>query len=750
MHPYVAIPATVALVWRAYSRKSLTPAGIVTAALTAIVHAIHPWSVFFAMLVVFFLAGTSVTKVKHHVKASLTLSSSGSSGGEGTRTHIQVLANSFVASVLILLHYRQLLARDKKDDASQECWPYGEDLPVVGIISNYAAVAADTFSSELGILSKSRPRLLTSWNLRQVPPGTNGGITLWGTVAGFLGASTIALTSVLLLPFCSVGSTSKAGKLIGDNQLGLENGSGWALREKVALAFAITIWGGMGSLVDSAFGGWLQASVIDSKTGKVIEGNGGAKVPLIASHIKKDDNGGSRRVESGAGLLDNNAVNILMAMTMSLGGITFFTFIKTTCKSKLAALHSSSQLARHFRTFTLSMAPFLKQSTVAGIRRAIDEATANKNRIPGCVFMAVNKNGKTLIDHASGDRGLDTRAPMTLDSVFWIASCTKMICGIAAMQLVEQGQLRLDDADHLEEICPELKKIRILKNVDEYGKPELIDKKNRMTLRMLLTHTVPALTVAETRQVGIDWAGRAIERASGMTLSGYMQKSIFQPLGLKSFCFFPTAEMKNDLVHMHHREPDGNLRERDHLYRRPLLVDDDDISKVHNSGGHGCFARPAEFCDILSTLLNSGTSPKTSARILSSTSVTEMFTNQIPQFPNFGRRGIAVVKPDLANPMSDLYPQPLEQPQGWGITFMLTIHEGATGRGRNTAMWAGLPNLFWWCDREKGVAGMIAAQILPFADAEVMDLWTKLEVMIYADLEEGKGRVSAKMRHPPL
>lgn len=63
MHPYIAVPATCALVYRAWSRKSLTPAGIVTAALTAIVHAIHPWSIFFALLVVFFLAGTAVTKV---------------------------------------------------------------------------------------------------------------------------------------------------------------------------------------------------------------------------------------------------------------------------------------------------------------------------------------------------------------------------------------------------------------------------------------------------------------------------------------------------------------------------------------------------------------------------------------------------------------------------------------------------------------------------------------------------------------
>ena len=63
MRPEIAVPATLALVYRAYSRRSLTPAGIAVAALTAVVHAVHPWSVFFALLTVFFLSGTAVTKV---------------------------------------------------------------------------------------------------------------------------------------------------------------------------------------------------------------------------------------------------------------------------------------------------------------------------------------------------------------------------------------------------------------------------------------------------------------------------------------------------------------------------------------------------------------------------------------------------------------------------------------------------------------------------------------------------------------
>ncbi|KAL9029347.1 MAG: hypothetical protein Q9180_007040 [Flavoplaca navasiana] len=133
------------------------------------------------------------------------------------------------------------------------------------------------------------------------------------------------------------------------------------------------------------------------------------------------------------------------------------------------------------------MVSTLKQSAAAEIRHAIDQVTAESNKVPGCVFCVVNKDGKILFEHASGKKGAGTQAPMTLDSIFWIASCTKMICGIAAMQLCEQGKISLDDAGRLGEVCPELRKMRILKSVDKYGNTEMVDKANRITLRMLLT-----------------------------------------------------------------------------------------------------------------------------------------------------------------------------------------------------------------------------------------------------------------------
>lgn len=63
MKPIIAIPATCLLVYRAWSRRSLTPLGTIVAGLTAIVHALHPSPVPFALLVVFFLGGTKASKV---------------------------------------------------------------------------------------------------------------------------------------------------------------------------------------------------------------------------------------------------------------------------------------------------------------------------------------------------------------------------------------------------------------------------------------------------------------------------------------------------------------------------------------------------------------------------------------------------------------------------------------------------------------------------------------------------------------
>lgn len=111
-----------------------------------------------------------------------------------------------------------------------------------------------------------------------------------------------------------------------------------------------------------------------------------------------------------------------------------------------------------------------------------------------------------------------------------------------------------------------------------------------------------------------------------------------------------------------------------------------------------------------------------------------MFTNQIPDFPDFARQLIPAAKPEQTNAAPELYPQEGNPPQGWGLSFMMTVEAGATGRGRNTGWWAGIANLFYWVDREKGVAGMIASQVMPFGDLNVMGQWFACEKAVYDSL----------------
>lgn len=305
-------------------------------------------------------------QVKHDIKAQLTQSATGASGGEGARNHIQVIANSGVASVLILLHYWHLKSSGRYYYSKDLCWERRSDALVIGIVayvshltnriydsdnpSNYAAVAADTFSSELGILSKSKPRLITApWRI--VPPGTNGGVTATGLAAGALGALILAGTSTLLMPFCY----------------------NWNMTEKVTYTLGMTAAGFSGTLLDSLLGALFQASVVDVHSGRVVEGEGGRKV-LVHSHpqnykksaqLRSDvsshqegkagiakstgtDVGGSaqakrtmqkagasgdqvadaqhesRRIEVGSDVLDNNAVNLLMAALVSGGAMVVY------------------------------------------------------------------------------------------------------------------------------------------------------------------------------------------------------------------------------------------------------------------------------------------------------------------------------------------------------------------------------------------------------------------------------------------
>lgn len=283
------ITATIGLVTFALAKNKLTPGGIIVAIIVATIHMLDPYPVFFWLLVPFFLLGVLVTKIGHAEKARLTKSSDGSSGGEGPRGWMQVVANGGVASILIALH-TYLSASTPFMALRAGVFP-GLHAPVlqqllpIGIIAHYGAVAADTFGSELGILAKSTPVLVTApW--KKVPRGTNGGITIeglgYGLLASFL-ITCIAYAGTYFMPPYKALNTQTA----------------------------ILVWliGAFGSVIDSILGATVQATVTDRGSGKVVEGIGGQRVKVLE---------GGSRVQLGRDILTNNGVNLAMAALTSV------------------------------------------------------------------------------------------------------------------------------------------------------------------------------------------------------------------------------------------------------------------------------------------------------------------------------------------------------------------------------------------------------------------------------------------------
>lgn len=225
----------------------------------------------------------------HNAKAHLTQSASGGTGGEGARRSAQVFANSGFACVLILLH--AWLLNSTPFISSTVSLSAGPHLPAlqkllpVGIIAQYAAVAADTFSSELGILSRGDPFMITSpW--RKVPKGTNGGVSVDGLAYGALGSALLTLVAGIAMYLAApkeVMEMKTAGLLVG-----------------AGLA---------GSIIDSILGALVQVTVTDKRSGKVVEGAGGQRVKVLPN---------GSRVQIGADWLTNNGVNFVMAALASL------------------------------------------------------------------------------------------------------------------------------------------------------------------------------------------------------------------------------------------------------------------------------------------------------------------------------------------------------------------------------------------------------------------------------------------------
>ncbi|WP_315836347.1 serine hydrolase domain-containing protein [Bradyrhizobium prioriisuperbiae] len=380
-------------------------------------------------------------------------------------------------------------------------------------------------------------------------------------------------------------------------------------------------------------------------------------------------------------------------------------------------------------------------------------AAAESGAIPGVVATAAT-GSDVIYQGAFGKRDLSKDQPMTGDSVFWIASMTKAVTTAAAMQLVEQGKLSLDDP--IGKVLPDLASPQVLEGFGSDGAPKLRPAKGPITLRQLMTHTAgfcydiwngdmatylektgtpgvttclnaalktPIMTDPGTRWeygTNIDFVGKAVEAVSGKKLDAYLRDHMFTPLGMSDTGFKISDAMRTRLVGMHARGPDGSLT--------PIPFELEQEPEFHMGGG-GLYSTARDYLQFTQMILNKGRG--NGQQVLKPETVALMGQNHIGELQ---MTKLTTAAAPLSNDV-DLFPDMVKK---WGLSFLINTAKTPEGRSPGSLFWAGLANTYYWIDPSRDVSGVILMQVLPFADHKCLDAFAGFERGVYASLDEGK------------
>ena len=369
---------------------------------------------------------------------------------------------------------------------------------------------------------------------------------------------------------------------------------------------------------------------------------------------------------------------------------------------------------------------------------AVLHSAVDQHKIPAVAAIAGTGDAITY-SGAFGTRDAASGVPVTLDSIFAIASMTKAITSAAAMQLVEQGKLTLDEpaSKHL----PELGTLRILNGFDFSGKPILRTATKQVTLRHLLTHTSGFVydiwheAMFKYTSAGGDatkvlafepgtkwhygpstfWAGRLVEAVSGMDLEKYFQQNILGPLGMKDTTFVFPKEKYERLVGRYQREANGSLTPAARNVPTPPTV-------YHGDGG--LFSTAPDYLKFTQMFLNRGAGPG-GKRILNEKTVALMSANGTGHM-SAGR--LKTVRPTLSNDV-DFHPGNDDR---YTLGFLMNPAAVPGARSAGSLAWAGLYNTYYWIDPKRDICGVIMMQLLPFADKEAAGLLNDFQRAVYS------------------
>lgn len=376
------------------------------------------------------------------------------------------------------------------------------------------------------------------------------------------------------------------------------------------------------------------------------------------------------------------------------------------------------------------------------ITTALQDAIAAAG-IPGAVAMVGDRGGvREAI--AVGQRG--NGAAMTLDTVFQLASMTKAVVSVAAMQLVEAGRLALDAP--IGELLPDLAAPRVITGFDADGSAETRPAVRPITLRHLLTHTSglgydfvhadlarargpagppPPGTMASLSApllfdpgerwaygISTDWVGLAVEAASGQRLNAYVAANITGPLGMVDSGFGLGGVDPARLVANVARSEDGGVK--------PFPLEIGGGAGEFISGGAGMVGTAGDYLRFARMLLNGGSLD--GVTILTAASVAEMARNQIGTL----RAGVMETTMPMLSRRVEWFP---EMTAGWGLGFLINPEPGADGRAANSLAWAGICNTFFWIDPASDRCAVLLMQLLPFADPGALAVLSAFERAVY-------------------
>ncbi|TGO82589.1 hypothetical protein BPOR_0798g00020 [Botrytis porri] len=398
------------------------------------------------------------------------------------------------------------------------------------------------------------------------------------------------------------------------------------------------------------------------------------------------------------------------------------------------------------------------------------ESATFAGKIPGAVTVASNATKSFTHCSAYGLRSLhpSSSTPLKTDVILAIASCTKLLTSIFALQCVERGQFTLDE--DVSRLLPELKleDLDILQGFDSEGKPKLIKATKNITLRMLLTHTsglaydvfTPDLvrwraTRGEVATIdkgtlisryktpltfepgtswvyssGLDWAGLMISRANNMRLEEYMRRHICAPLGITDFTFHinrhpallsrfvdMTARVGDKTPFGTTANPTGALVYSEETFWSPEQVDD--------AGGVGVQISMPSYQRVLHSITISD------EKLLSKAMNDKLFEAQLTEQQLASVNQTCQI-PEMRFLTAPSLPAGTKIDHGLGGMILLEDLEGRRRKG--TMYWSGLANLFWWADREAGISGIYGSQLLPTGDKQIVEMFEEFEKAVYAEV----------------